>query len=117
MTSQPLNLPHDVDLHGIVRPRRRAAEEGVLVTVDEESRVIRLVHYTTQEYFGKKLRKNWFPSAEKEITTTCATYLSFTAFKSGFCRTDEEFEPRLQSNQFFEYAARNWGYHVRKAPT
>src|SRR6266480_4706277 len=33
-----------------------------LVTVDEESNIIRLVHYTTQEYFERVLLK-WNPSA------------------------------------------------------
>ena len=34
-----------------------------LVTVDEESGIIRLVHYPTQEYF-KRTRERWFPNAE-----------------------------------------------------
>jgi hypothetical protein len=34
-----------------------------LVTVDEESGIIRLVHYTTQEYF-QRTQKIWFPDAE-----------------------------------------------------
>jgi hypothetical protein len=33
-----------------------------LVTVDEESNIIRLVHYTTQEYF-ERTRLKWNPSA------------------------------------------------------
>ena len=87
-----------------------------LVTVDEESGIIRLVHYTTQEYF-ERTQKHWFPDAESDITTTCITYLSFSAFESGFCRTDDEFEERLHSNQLYGYAAYNWGRHARKAPT
>ena len=87
-----------------------------LVTVDEESGIIRLVHYTTQEYF-ERTQKHWFPDAESDIATTCITYLSFSAFESGFCRTDDEFEERLHSNQLYGYAAYNWGHHARKAPT
>jgi hypothetical protein len=75
-----------------------------LVTVDEESDIIRLVHYTTQEYL-EQTQKQWFPNAETNITTICVTYLSFHVFERGFCDTDDEFEERLQSNQFFEYAA------------
>ena len=37
-----------------------------LVTVDEESKIIRLVHYTAQEYF-EKMQKRWFPNIEIEI--------------------------------------------------
>ncbi|KAK3896356.1 ankyrin repeat protein [Staphylotrichum tortipilum] len=47
-----------------------------LVTVDEESGIIRLVHYTTQEYFVRTW-KQWFPDAQVDITDICATYLSF----------------------------------------
>jgi ankyrin repeat protein len=83
-----------------------------LVTVDEESDVIRLVHYTTQEYFGRT-QTFWFPNGLRDIATTCVTYLSFDAFKTGFCPTDEEFEVRLQLNPLYNYAARNWGHHVR----
>src|SRR5947207_1631083 len=83
-----------------------------LVTVDKESGIIRLVHYTTQEYFDRR-GKFWFPNATTDVTKVCTTYLSFKAFEAGFCSTDEEFEARLQSNVLYDYAARNWGYHAR----
>jgi hypothetical protein len=38
-----------------------------LVTVDEESSIIRLVHYTMQEYF-ERTQEKWFPNAETDIT-------------------------------------------------
>ncbi|KAH8748260.1 hypothetical protein F5883DRAFT_509309 [Diaporthe sp. PMI_573] len=74
-----------------------------LVTVDEESCIIRLVHYTTQEYF-EQTQKQWFPNAHAEMMTICVTYLSFNIFESGFCRTDQEFEERLRSNPLYSYA-------------
>jgi hypothetical protein len=43
-----------------------------LVTVDEESTIIRLVHYTTQEYF-ERTQKNWFPDAEINVAVICVT--------------------------------------------
>jgi hypothetical protein len=64
-----------------------------LVTVDEQSDVIRLVHYTTQEYF-ERTWNFWFPNAQKDIATVCVTYLSFDAF-TGFCLSDADFEIRL----------------------
>lgn len=87
-----------------------------LVTIDEESGIIRLVHYTTQEYFDRT-RRQWFPDAQANIITTCVTYLSFDEFESGICQSDNEFEQRLQSNKFYYYAAYNWGYHAREAST
>ena len=87
-----------------------------LVAVDEESRIIRLVHYTTQEYF-ERTQEHWFPNAESKITRICVTYLSFKVFESGFCQSDDEFEERLRSNQLYDYAAHNWGIHACKAST
>ena len=83
-----------------------------LVTIDEASNIIRLVHYTTQEYF-ERTQSHWFPNAETYITIICVTYLSFDVFKRGFCQTKDEFQERLRSNQFFDYAAKNWGHHAR----
>ena len=87
-----------------------------LVTVDEETEIIRLIHYTTQEYF-ERTQKEWFPNAETNITKVCVTYLSFRAFESGFCPTDAEFEQRLRLNQLYDYVAHNWGNHARSALT
>ena len=86
-----------------------------LVTIDTQSDVVRLVHYTTQEYLERKA-KIWFPKVETYIAMSCVTYLSFKTFESGFCQSDEEFEERLRLNPLYDYAARNWGHHARTAP-
>ncbi|KAI4087071.1 MAG: hypothetical protein L6R37_008361 [Teloschistes peruensis] len=83
-----------------------------LVVVDQESGVIRLVHYTTQEYF-ERTGDAWNPGGQLHITIACLTYLSFTTFQSGSCSTDKEFEERLQQHQFLDYAAKHWGHHAR----
>jgi hypothetical protein len=85
-----------------------------LVTVDKESDVIRLVHYTAQEYF-ERMQNTFFPEAESEITITCVTYLSFGVFESGFCQTNVEFKDRLQLHKLYAYASQNWGHHARAA--
>jgi len=85
-----------------------------LVTVDRESNVVRLVHYTTQEYFNRT-QNLWFPSAEEDITTTCVTYLSFSAFGTGFCGSHQDFERRLQSYPLYHYAAHSWAHHTRNS--
>lgn len=85
-----------------------------LVTVDEESGVIRLVHYTTQQYFDQT-KTDWFPDAESKITKSCITYLLFDTFGTGSCTADFDLEARLQSYPFYNYAANNWGYHGKYA--
>ncbi|KAF3925690.1 Ankyrin-1 [Arthrobotrys entomopaga] len=85
-----------------------------LVTVDEESHIVRLVHYTTQEYL-ERTQEKWFPTVQRDIATICVTYLLFNRFEQGCCEKYEEFEERLEQNPLYEYAAQNWGYHVLDA--
>ncbi|KFY83078.1 hypothetical protein V498_08310, partial [Pseudogymnoascus sp. VKM F-4517 (FW-2822)] len=82
-----------------------------LVEVDKESNVIRLVHYTTQEYF-KGIREDWNPKAQEGIASTCLIYLCFKTFNTGHCNNDADFESRLRQNPFLDYAARYWGNHA-----
>jgi hypothetical protein len=86
-----------------------------LVTIDRESNVIRLVHYTTQEYF-QRIRMDRFPKAQTEIARTCLTYLLFDIFPEGDCSSDEHMEARLQENPLLHYAALHWGDHARGGP-
>ncbi|KAI0874241.1 hypothetical protein GGS24DRAFT_490168 [Hypoxylon argillaceum] len=82
-----------------------------LVTLDEQSNVIRLVHYTTQEYFERSGAR-WFPKAQSQIAKTCVTYLSFDAFDSGICKSDSQLEDRLSSYPLYDYASCYWGSHA-----
>ncbi|KAI9684579.1 MAG: hypothetical protein M1822_005667 [Bathelium mastoideum] len=83
-----------------------------LVTVDKESNIIRLTHYTTQEYF-EKVRSKWNPDAQEEIAAACLTYLSFNTFKNGSSASDEALKQRLAENPFFDYSAHYWNEHIR----
>jgi hypothetical protein len=79
-----------------------------LVTIDEQSDIIRWIHYTTQEYFERTWTL-WVPNAQVDIASVCLTYLSFDAFAAGFCQTDQEFKARLRLNALYDYAARKLG--------
>ncbi|KAG0647605.1 Ankyrin repeat domain-containing [Hyphodiscus hymeniophilus] len=85
-----------------------------LVTIEEESDIVRLVHYTTQEYF-ERTQQQWFPEAETEIATTCLTYLGFDTFDTGVCKEQESFKARVREFAFYDYAAKNWGIHAAQA--
>lgn len=81
-----------------------------LVTVDKESNIIRLVHYTTQEYFQRTSLEN-FPDVQRDtVAASCLTYLSFDVFAEGDCLTDEIL---IQQYPFFDYAAQNWAHHFQ----
>ncbi len=87
-----------------------------LVTVEDESDIIRLVHYTGQEYF-EQTQQRWFPDAEDGISLRCVTYLSLIDFDVGWCHEYEDFLNRLQSYPLYQYAGGNWAHHTNKAST
>ncbi|KAJ7784218.1 ankyrin repeat-containing domain protein [Mycena metata] len=81
---------------------------GLVVFEDESSdSSVRLVHYTTQEYFQSE-GNSLFPEAHLAITTTCLRYLSFDTFGH------QSYDKKLESQKFplAEYAATNWGHHA-----
>lgn len=47
-----------------------------LVVVDPASRIIHLVHHTTQKFFEDNISR-WDPDAKLQLTRTCFTYVSF----------------------------------------
>jgi ankyrin repeat protein len=86
-----------------------------LITFDKESDVIRLIHYTTQEYFERNWA-TWFPNAHTDITEKCVTYLLFQDFEAGCSPTEHDLVKRFKSHIFYLYAAKNWGYHAVESP-
>jgi ankyrin repeat protein len=87
-----------------------------LITVDDKSKIIRFVHYTTQEFF-ENFEREWLSNAQLDISVSCVRYLSFDTFASGWCSTDELFELRLKESAFLDYAARYWGLHASYVET
>ena len=106
----------ELDPENVLTPEDLVSVCAGLVVIDQESAVIRLVHYTTQEYF-ERIGDVWNQGGQLNITTTCLTYLGFSTFQSGSCSTDKEFEARLQQNQFLDYAAKHLGSHARTVET
>ncbi|OCK88179.1 ankyrin [Cenococcum geophilum 1.58] len=84
-----------------------------IVVVDDESLVVRFVHYTFQEYVNREAR-NSIQVINSSLTKTCLTYLLFDEFGSGRCESDKEMEKRIKSHPFLLYAAQNWGHHARR---
>ncbi|KAF6222494.1 hypothetical protein HO173_013402 [Letharia columbiana] len=97
-----------------------------LVIIDPETEAVRLVHYTTQEYF-KKFGSRHFPNAREDIAVSCLTYLLFNEFGGGWVwdvtkegkdgslrwTTMALVRDRLQKYPFLLYAARFWAWHAK----
>ena len=106
-----------------------------LVIVDEETQIIRLAHYTTQEYLTRN-GDRILPSAQQDIAVSCLTYLLYDQLGDGWvvevdCKksgqtigpiasiagTIEAYGPRCvekrsQRHPFLNYAARYWAIHA-----
>lgn len=82
-----------------------------LVVIDPRSQIIRLVHYTTQEYFDKE-RLQLFGNAEIEISRASLTYLSYSIANT--TPSDETISDAILSHPFLTYASLFWFLHVNE---
>lgn len=115
-----------------------------LVVVEDGSQIVRLVHFTTEEYFKRKLQRYRNPKAHAYFANVLITYLSFTTFTTfsldkivddaaneaavrdanfSMSVTQEHYflerymESLLERYVLVRYAAEYWGLHVRDAST
>ena len=93
-----------------------------LVVIDEKSDVVRLVHYTAQDFF-ERTTSVWAPFAEEMIARSCLTYLSFGSVvescsdfiaRKGSTRV---YDILCRDNVLVRYAAYYWGHHAEKCWT
>lgn len=115
-----------------------------LVVVEDESQIVRLVHYTTEEYFKRKLHRYCGLAAHGYFAGILITYLNFATFSTfSLDKVIEDamneaaardadvsmnwmeerrvirnyMENLFESNILVQYAAENWVYHTRDALT
>jgi len=79
-----------------------------LITVDEESSAVRLIHYTVQEYLYNDARL--FSKPHPILAETCLTYLNSKQVKN---LRPHSF-PDHHSMPFLAYSSRYWGAHARR---
>lgn len=83
-----------------------------LVSIDENSRTVRFVHYSVQEYFESN--PAILHGSHAMIAKTCVTYLSLDRFAETpkQDRENEWLQSRVEGYPLYNYAARNWCYHT-----
>lgn len=81
-----------------------------IVTVDRESGIVRLVHYTTQRYLEERLG---YPKID--IARGCLNYLGLEVFREPCdCQHNSEIlETRVADYPFLSYVAVYWSDHIR----
>lgn len=114
-----------------IEPRISALDEDALpddtlcetvcagfVTMDQESSIIRLVHYTAEEFL-LGVRKDLFPTATRGIVACCISWLLYDDHATEVSRPDEDrFWPFCSCNGCerhgrFAYGGQSWLDHVR----
>lgn len=112
---------------------------GLVVVVEDDSQMVRLIHYTTEEYFTRKMQRYHNSEAHGYFARILITYLNFSTFaifspsrKLEDARNEEAYYKEVFRQRFSEYeagkapefcadnvlvkyAVENWGHHVRKA--
>jgi ankyrin repeat protein len=109
-----LNLGEDetqIDEEGLPDEDLLIAVCAGVVTIDGGNSVIRLIHYTAQQYF-ERIRDTRFPHAQTEIARACLRYQSLDISINGYCRSRYDLQCRQQEYPLLQYAAQHWGHHA-----
>lgn len=85
-----------------------------LITIDQASQCVRLVHFTAQKYL-ERTRLESLSDPHHSIMTTCLSYLSFSSLNSNILCGEREDVPLLHQLALLDYAARKWGHHASHA--
>ena len=121
--------PGDQDLNKDALPKASAVLSACsgLVIIDEESQIVKLVHYTTEEYFQRKGEYR-SPEAHRQVAGILITYLNCSTLKDAIfprtTRIDHNSKVEaykcakkeiLRQDVLLDYGAKHWGNHVRQA--
>ena len=103
-------------LNPLYRPSQKLMVDSCLglVTVNEQTSVIRLVHYSVQQFFEKH-QKRIFPKGESILAELTTTYSLLDEFALGSRASEDGIQTLISQNPFSAYAACFWGHHVRDA--
>ncbi|MCJ1248514.1 hypothetical protein MMC30_005732 [Trapelia coarctata] len=119
-------LPNELDVDNILDQESLVDVCAGLVVIEAESKIVRLVHYTT-EYF-RKTGASLFPDAQSMIARTCLVYLSFEVFtdtpewwrlcspRPHYRLYSEKTQLRRKQFSFFQYTASYWQDHLKQCP-
>ena len=82
-----------------------------LMTIDEHSSTVRLVHFTLQEYITA--HPNLFITPHSMMAEICLAYLNFQSI----CDLSTSFDAIPSTMPFLHYASCYWGLHAKKHVT
>lgn len=108
---------HEFDEDNLLSPESIVDVCAGLVVIDSTSQIVRLVHYTTQEYFERGSRY-LFKCPEVDLSKACLAYLSYDIIHK-FAEVESNTKGLLLSSRalhmhpFLDYACHHWFSHVK----
>ncbi|KAH6906080.1 ankyrin repeat-containing domain protein [Coprinopsis sp. MPI-PUGE-AT-0042] len=84
---------------------------GGLITVEEESGLVRLVHYTAKDTLEGLLHEE-FPHPHSLLAAVCMTHLAECGFQNTTINTRQEFRAALKRDPLLAYASEAWAFHA-----
>jgi len=101
----------NLNAHNVPSIRTLLSCASGLVTMDEQTSAVRLVHFTLQEYLAA--HSNLFMTPHSMIAEICLTYLNFNSI----CELSTTLDTIPLTTPFLHYASCYWGFHARKQMT
>ncbi|KAH6885662.1 hypothetical protein BKA70DRAFT_1574268 [Coprinopsis sp. MPI-PUGE-AT-0042] len=81
-----------------------------LVVFEEESRLVRLVHYTAKKPLEEFMRDS-FPKPHSLLAAVCIAHLADSGFQNTTIDSKEQLKKALQEDALLAYAHHAWAYH------
>ena len=101
----------NLNTHNVPSIRTLLSCASGLVTMDEQTSAVRLVHFTLQEYLTA--HSNLFMTPHSMMAEICLTYLNFNSI----CELSTTLDTIPLTTPFLHYASCYWGFHARKQVT
>jgi len=101
----------DLNFHNVPSIRTLLGCTLGLVTIDEQTSTVRLIHFTLQEYLTA--HPNLFMAPHSMMAEICLTYLNFRSV----CELSTTLDSIPLATPFLHYASCYWGAHARKEIT
>ncbi|KAH6902662.1 ankyrin repeat-containing domain protein [Coprinopsis sp. MPI-PUGE-AT-0042] len=85
-----------------------------LVSVDEKTRVIRLIHYTAKEIILPLVLES-FPHPHTIPAQVCIAHLTVCGFQNVTFTSDKDLDEVLNEDPLLKYAHNSWDHHARQS--
>jgi Cdc6-like AAA superfamily ATPase len=115
LSVHPENPVPNLDRDDMLHPKIVLDSCCGLVAIEPDSGMIKFNHSTVEEYLRSNETHNLFTADECEllISKTLLIYMRLQELEHGHFKSRQGFEDLLLNHPLLEYAAFEWGHHVR----